>query len=350
VFAGDSRALRATTVVATLDAPIEPGKSAIWCASFLSAWKSLESDLAGESILLEGSPEVTAALHKAADPRPDVPQGGSYVAAGWNQKGVIDQIRKDMAKSFPSVAPPTFPGITPNSFVAYAYLEAKVKFTLPYFQSRKPLVFTDREGNETEVSSFGIRADDEYAYSQLRKQAEVLFVVRDRQYIPTSWALDLDRTSVDTQLVLAVVERQPTLEKALTLVEDGIVAGQGKRRQGELGPNDVLLVPDVTWRISHRFVDLEGKRFTNPKLAGQQLDVAQQDIEFRLNRGGAELKAEAKTMMLPIPTHYVFGRPFLLYMKLRGAQRPYFVMWVENAELMEKWASGVWARRARERT
>jgi len=65
-FDGDSRSLKATEVVATLDAPIRPGKTVVWCASFLSAWKTLETDLAREPISLQGSPQVAASLSAAA--------------------------------------------------------------------------------------------------------------------------------------------------------------------------------------------------------------------------------------------------------------------------------------------
>lgn len=30
----------------------------------------------------------------------------------------------------------------------------------------------------------------------------------------------------------------------------------------------------------------------------------------------------------------LFNRPFLVYMQKRGAERPFFVMWVDNAELL----------------
>ncbi|OHB67880.1 MAG: hypothetical protein A2V70_03340 [Planctomycetes bacterium RBG_13_63_9] len=333
VLDGDSRELKATKVVPTLDAPIPKAMNAIWCASFLSAWKTLETDLAKEPLFLQGSPEVVLALNKAADPRPHIPEASLYVAAGWNQQGITDRIEKDLAQKFPTAIQPTFPGILPNSFVAYAYLEANVKFSLPYFQNREPMVFTDRAGNKTELSSFGIRPEDDYAYFELRRQPAILFETRE-EFKLTECIVDLDRTSQPNQIILAFMEPKPTLAEMLATVEDKIDTA---RKKEELGPNDVLLVPDMVWRITHEFAELQGQEFTNAKLKGQRIDVARQDIQFRLDRSGAELESEAKTYMLPIPTYYVFDRPFLLCMKKRGAGMPYFVMWIENAELLNKW-------------
>ncbi|MCX7427884.1 MAG: hypothetical protein NTW96_19930 [Planctomycetia bacterium] len=346
-FDGDSQELKATIVVATLDAPIQEGMNAIWCASFLSAWKAMEEDVAKEPPSLQDSPKVALELNQAADPRPDVPKASMYVAAGWNDKGIVDQIQNDLAADFPTKAPPTFPGILPNSFVAYAYLEANVAFLVPYFQSRSPMVFTDGAGNKTELSSFGIRSEDDYAYEKLRAQPRVLFWKGKPWDKGLEFAVDLCAESSPSQIIVARINREPTLAAALARVESERAELEKTREKDpgwaqfveRIGPRDVLLVPDICWRISHHFAELECKTFTNSKLAGQRLDVAQQDISFRLDRSGAELKSESKQYCKPQDIHYVLDRPFLICMKKRDAKTPYFVMWVENAELLTKWAA-----------
>jgi hypothetical protein len=338
-FDGDSHLLKATDVVATLDTPIRAGKNAVWCASFLSAWKTLETDLAKGPISLQGSPQLAASLNAAADPRAQIPPESLYVAAGWNQKGIIAQISDDLKRRFPAKARPTFPGIRPDSFVAYAYLEASLKFSIPYFQNRKPMVFSDSGGKKTELASFGVGEEDAYAYFKLRRQPKVLFKTADKRNISRAaeCVLDLDCNSQPNQIVLALMEPRASLAATLAAVEERVASAKPVAHSGNLGPNDVLLVPDIVWRISHRFAELEGREFANTALKGQRMDVAQQDIQFCLNRGGAELKSEAKTFYRPIPTYYVFDRPFLLYMKKRGSDQPYFVMWVDNVELLGKW-------------
>ncbi|MEI2726220.1 MAG: hypothetical protein V9H26_22715 [Verrucomicrobiota bacterium] len=103
-----SEELNATVVVATLDAPIPNGKNAIWCASFQSAWKALE-ELAGESIAFEELPGVAKSLNDATDPLPHVPEGSLYVAAGWNQNDITNQIQNDLKQRFPDKTPAHFP-------------------------------------------------------------------------------------------------------------------------------------------------------------------------------------------------------------------------------------------------
>ena len=64
--------------------------------------------------------------------------------------------------------------------------------------------------------------------------------------------------------------------------------------------------------------------------------AAMQTIRFRLDRSGAELASEAQMPCKPSATHFVCDRPFLIVVKKRGAEHPFFVMWVDNAELLCK--------------
>ncbi|MCX7012917.1 MAG: hypothetical protein NTW86_10235 [Candidatus Sumerlaeota bacterium] len=340
--------LKATQVVPTLDSPIPEGKNAIWCASFLCAWKTLAADLAGEPIALEGAPEAAASLNAAKDPRPDIPEDALYAVAGWKQDGVIDKIQGELKRRFPRKQPPTFPRAAENSFIAYSYLEANVKFSLLYFQYQHPLEFSDSGGRKTKITSFGIRTDDKHV-DKLRAQPRVLFRKGGLNGETFEFAIDLCADSSPSQIVVARIAREPTLAAALERIDRESTKVDELTQKTpenavylrEVRPEDMLQVPDMLWRISHRFAELENRPFANSKLRGQNLDVAQQDILFRLDRSGAELKSEAKMYGYGIlygpHTDFVLDRPFLICMKKRGAASPYFVMWVDNAELLCPW-------------
>lgn len=340
-FKGSSDELEATEIVPTLDTPISKGKNAIWCASFQAAWKALE-ELTGEQITFEERSQTAKSLNDGADPRPHIPPAALYVATGWNQKGITNQIQSDLKQKFPNKESPTFTGILPESFVAYAYIEASVKFQLPYDQNRRPLVFTESGGKEVEIESFGLSAENHNGQDRLWDQPRVLFRKGEPRELNFEFAIDLCSNSFPSQIVVARISREPTLAAALARIEKQItetreLIGLEAMRLHQIQSMDTLLVPDFHWSISHQFAELQGKTFTNRELKGQRMDVAQQDVLFRLDKSGAALRSEAKAQATGIPALFFLDRPFLVYMKKRDAKMPYFVMWVDNAELMRLW-------------
>lgn len=300
----------------------------------MCAWKTIQLDIAGSPVDLQGEARQSRLLNDTPDPRPTIPDECLYATSGWVQKGIVEKINSALKERFPSKQSVEFPGIAQDSVVAYAYLEASVKFALPYFQNREPLIFTDSTGRKININSFGIRPEDDYAYYELRKQAAILYSRRNDQYELEEFAMGLCRTSSPSQIVIARLPLQRTLSATVDLVEQQ--AALTKKHYG-IGPNDVLLVPDISFSLTHHFAALEGKAFKNEIFRGQRLDVARQDILFRLDRSGAELESESKMYCLPIPTRYVLDGPFLIYMKKRDARLPYFAMWVDNAELLQMW-------------
>ena len=340
--------IASTRFVGTLDEAMPAGTNTVWCASLPAAWKALQDDVTKGPVRMQGSPPLAEALNKTADPRKEMPPDIVYAAAGrtkagWFRAGIVERINSDMAKKFPSKAPVSFPGLADDGVVAYAYIEANLKFPIPYFQNRTPLVFTDSRGGRTGVRSFGLRPEDKDAYHKLRAQTRVLFATGDTSSPDFEFAVDLWGDSPSSQLVLARIRPESSLEAAVKRVDNECKSYASASR--EISFDDVLLVPEMSWKLTHRFAELEGKPFENPSVKGMAVDVIQQDIDFRLDRSGVELKSEMTMYPLlagtegvpPRPVHYVIDRPFLLYMKKRGATSPYLAMWIDNAGLLTAW-------------
>jgi hypothetical protein len=227
----------------------------------------------------------------------------------------------------------------PEGAVAYAYLEASAKFDIPFFENDEPFEFADSAGNKTAVALFGIRKKDYGAYRPLRDQVQILHRGGDQMGFAddtSEFILDPCKTSKPYQVLVARVNRQATFVDMLAAVDRAIAERPPMR--SELGANDTLIVPNIAWKITHHFRELEGidKQIQNPGFQGLFLDSAIQSITFRLNRSGAVLASEASVSWKSGPTNYRLNRPFLVIMKKRDAKRPFFVMWVENAELLQK--------------
>jgi hypothetical protein len=328
-FDGTSDALKQTDIVPALDSTITPGRNIIWCASFLAAWKSLQNYVAQEPLVVEGAQELCDSLNNAAEPKDYIPENALCAMAGRVADGIIPAIHKALETKFPSKTLPSFSGNPPDSIIAYAYLEAVIKFAIPYLQNDEPLIFTDSSGKTTPIKSFGFHEFDPND-NALKDQPEVIFASdRGEELI-----VDLDRQSAPSQIIIANIQPEKTLFDTIMKINKRI---DEYRSAGKEKINlRTFLIPDIFWRVSHRFNALEGKSFKNNKIMGQPIATAQQDILFRLNRSGAELFSESFTASLSEAIHFVVDKPFLLYMKKRGAELPYFIMWVDNAELLQR--------------
>jgi len=337
-YDGSASGLKQTAVVATLDTPAPKGRNAIWCGSFQLAWNRLRAEVIGEPVRVRNAEDVAARLNAATFADADLPAGSFYAAAGKVSDGITQTIRSEMAKRFPGVDPPTFGDPGSDGLVAYAYLKAAAKFTVPYFDRPGGDAFTDSTGRKTQVRTFGLfkTGSEVEINDRLAEQIEVLYCKVDEEtHRLREFALDLCRTSQPNQLIVACVEPGASLAETLAGLDAKIAAWAPEDRRG-FTSHDTLAVPVLHWKISHRFRELEGadKVLDNPRWSGYWIARAHQTIEFRLDRSGAAVASESNVYAAAMPRNYLFTRPFLIVMKKRGTAAPFFVMWVDNAELL----------------
>lgn len=333
VFDGPSNRLVHTIIVPTLDTPIPDGKNVIWCGSFQLAWNELKSKVAGEPIRLKGAQEVADRLNSSSFAATELADGSYYAAAGFVRDRIVERITNDMRGRFPSVNVPDF-GFG-NIAVAYAYLEATVSFQLPYYEA--DLDFRGVKGGISKVKGFGIRQQEANAAQSLRSQIDVLFAGIGEG--PIEFGLDLDKSSTPNQIVVARIPRRGTLAETIAELQQRINQEVAKPSgYARFGLGDMLLVPAMHWKIEHDFAEMTGqdKILQNQAFKGAYLDKAQQTIRFKLDKSGADLKAEAHINAKSGSRFFYLDEPYLIVMKKRGAKEPFFAMWVDNPELMVK--------------
>jgi hypothetical protein len=316
------------------------GKSVIWCSSFQIAWNRLRDDLAKGPVRLQNAQAIADRLNRAEQSEADLSPDEFYAAAGWVKDGIAERIRREMGQKFPKV--PLSELDTPNAAgVAYAYLQAQAKFSLPFFDNPARLVFRTSSGTEIPVSSFGIPEREYAGGKSLRDQVAILLLEHhaDKEDVAEGFALDLDKNSMPNQLILARVARKRTLHEMLAELKGKVAAYKPAPFDREFLPQDTLLVPNMRLRFQHHFAELEGtdKLFSNPGMKGLWLSTAVQDIKFEMHKGGAELASEAAIAVKSRwGIAFRFDQPFLLVMKKRSAAQPFLVIWVDGGELLEK--------------
>ena len=345
--------LEHTAVVATLNCPLPEHKNVIWCGTFQIAWDRFKNDIIEEPVDLIGVQELDDRLNRGEFSPDNLEAESFYSIAGFVKDGIIEQIQKEMARRFPSEPAPVFDErykTLPEVSVAYAFLSVDAGFKYPFYTRNRKFTFLDSQGNHTDVTSFCDHAEvSDPNIKNVREQVEILHSIYAQPGDAANFSLDLCRHTDPYQVVLARVPRRDTLGEMLSDVRKYIADFKQYPHYDvlrNLRPIDSLIVPDVLYKLTHHFKELEGKNLANPKWRERDYFIfeARQMVHFSLSRTGVILKSEAviggaggMPLRIEEPRRFHFDRPFLIYVKKRGADySPFFVMWVDNAELMEK--------------
>ena len=349
----NSTELIQTSVVATLECPIPKHKNIIWCGTFQIAWDKFKNNIIGEPIQLIGVEDLDNRLNNNEFSTKNLEPDSFYATAGFVKDGTIEQIQEEMANRFHSEPAPEFDiryRTLPLASVAYAFLSVNAGFQYPFYTNNRKFTFQDSNGIQTDVTSFRARTEVSNPNTKnVREQVEVLYYEYGQQDSSDTFAVDLCKYTDPYQVILVRMAQQQTLGEKLSEVQKKI--SEFKRDLDydvlrKLRPIDSLIVPDVLYKLTHNFTELECKRFANPKwrALGYFIFEAMQMVDFSLSRTGVILKSEARMgaaggipLRIEEPRHFYFDRPFLIYVKKRGPEySPFFVMWVDNAELLEK--------------
>ncbi len=312
-YSGSSESLTQTVIVPALDSPIEKNKNVIWSSAFNLAFNKLQNDTANE-------------LGGVFDSN-DIESKSYYAAAGKISDGIIENIKKDIAAKFPKHSVPQF-NKSAESFV-YSCLDLYVPFKYPFPQYKERFEFTDSQGRETEVKAFGL--SESLKYTDIINQVTLLFskidpntFSKDRQV--KEFAIDLCKYSNPYQVVISVVEPKQTLGETIEYIngkiEDFKITKDPSNESKFIG-YDILLVPEMFWQINHQFKELKNVE-------------AYQEISLRFDRSGTVLEDKSKPMKNSVTRRFECNRPFMLYIKKRNSAQPFFVMWIDNAELLNK--------------
>src|SRR5262249_45744947 len=151
----------------------------------------------------------------------------------------------------PRASLPPEPPLNVPGFLALAHLEASIRYEYEFNDSGAPLQFKDSQGRVTPVWAFGIRAQDEdQGNDTFRDQVRVLF--REGK----EFAVDLSRKTQPYQIVIARMGRKATLQATLADLEKRVAGRPREGKATDLGAGAILLVPNMNWRIEHRFLEL----------------------------------------------------------------------------------------------
>jgi len=103
--------------------------------------------------------------------------------------------------------------------------------------------------------------------------------------------------------------------------------------------DESLIVPVVSLNVRRKYTELIDRHLKSEGHTDLYVTEASQGIRFRLDEAGAKLSSEAEFAIgaeSEGPRHFVFDKPFLLHLNQKDSNAPYFAIWIETAEVLEK--------------
>jgi hypothetical protein len=248
--------------------------------------------------------------------------------AGLESEGIYEKIREEFKQKFPEQAPPNLPDSkSPLKVAAYAYLFKSLPFKWAFDRFPDESLKLLFEGYY--VDSFGISELQGLEADSMASQVVIFDYKIDGALI-----VELKTQAEDDRLILAKVKPEATLGETIKMVEKRLQTAKPTLMEW----NEALYIPVLNFDILREYSELYGHLInsTNRLFQGSKIVKSKQSIRFQLDEKGAVLKSEGGlyVVVASLPRTYTFDKPFLILLKRRDAENPYFALWVGNAELL----------------
>ncbi|MBU2651416.1 MAG: hypothetical protein KKA81_10820 [Bacteroidetes bacterium] len=318
-----------TMAIAHLDEKIEPNQNIVFASSFLAAWNELKV-IIGDDICTKEPVSLVPQLNKQAG----LFQGSDdFVAlAGFVKDGIIEQINGALEAKYGFVNPylKNYSDRYDN-IICYAGFREKISFRHPFLKHSSPYPFF-YNGKYAHVKCFGISNAD----SMLKDLEKICRQVEIYDYKDCNdFIVKLKGKATDSELILAKIPLGKTMNQTIRDVQNRIAHTQPRQLTG----GELLVIPCINLFTENNFEELTGKYLANKGFEQYFFAVAGQTLNFSLDETGASTISQSVIVLKKGPNEgkYIFDRPFLVYMKKKNAELPYFAVWISNPEFLEKY-------------
>jgi len=295
----------------------------VYGAAMNLAWNELNESIIQEKIKLntndKAALEITKKLNNAVFTKNDLDEKSYYVKSGFGQK-TVDVINRESKEKFPSKS---FADLNVNlrdiDIISYAYFLKEVEYETQF--KEKDVLF-----NGETVKGF---------YAEKRTQKEnviVLYYENDDKFI-----IKLRLKDNNDELILA---------KGFDINDpDNIinVINEKNKYINSIEESDIFEAPNLHLDYHRDYEEMIGKFLANSGFQDYYIAQMFENIKFDMDYKGARVENEAAIIPKwgaksgPVEIRkFILNKPYWVVMKRSDSRNPYFVLGVNNTELMKK--------------
>ncbi|HHT9123596.1 MAG TPA: hypothetical protein ACFYEF_12070, partial [Candidatus Wunengus sp. YC63] len=252
----------------------------------------------------------------------DLDEASYYVKSGFRQK-TVDIINKESRSKFPDKSFGDLKvTLQEKDIIAYAYFLKKVEYATPFVTNN--------------VSFMGERIKGFCAKTKEQKaNVEVLKYSDDNKFI--------------IRLKLKVDSDELILAKGFDISSPEDIVDEIRKYDIQhlpaMGDSDLFEMPKLHLSYSRDYNEVIRKYLANKGFEKYWIEVMQENITFDMDEKGSRVENEAvlsaskdvsKPAELPQIRRFILNKPFWVMMKRKNSRNPYFILGVNNTELMEQ--------------
>lgn len=311
----------------TVSQGYESVKDSVWCVTFQLVWNDLMDKFThGKPVQLAGgNPPIADELNKKLYTADVLSPESYYKKQGEISPKLKKEIEKAIYKKFKETSDvlDMIDWNVKDGYLFYAMLKKDFTFLNPF----NVLAAAPFAGSAENVKYFGINKDTD---KKIRDNVEVLY------YNGDDYAVKL-LTNENEEVILLKSDKEGDFTELYDYVTK-------ISKPEKLAHSDTLKVPNIDIDKTISYDELCEKRIIGTEY---KITKALQTIKFKMDNKGGTLKSEAvigimRMSLAPdMSRHFDFDQPFVMFLKEKGKDKPYFAARVENTEFLVKQSSAV---------
>ncbi len=295
----------------------------VWGLAMNLAWQELNNEILHEKMQLNTNDEkalqIAKTFNKAQFSKKDLDKKSYYIKAGYGQK-TVNIINKESRKKFPKKSFKDLDiKLSEKDIISYAYFLKEVEYRLPFYKKK--------------VNFLGEKVDGFYAGEDVQKDIiRILDYKNDDKFI-----LKIELKNEADEIIFAKGYDMKNPQAVL----DHIAKSDF---YGDMNDRDVFEAPNIHLNYHRDYSEVKGKALANKKFTRYEISQMFENIKFDLDEKGARVENEAVIAIRytslppteqPKPRHFKLDKAYWIIMKQSNSSNPYFVLGVNNTELME---------------
>jgi predicted Zn-dependent protease len=320
-----------TKLIPTWKMKTDPNLNNIYCGTFQLAWNKLQSTFVDQTISMNDGPAWVDYLNESQFSEFDIDTADCLTFFSAFDENARNQLVAEMNRKFPGHM--EFPtSDTANSVYAFAYLLKNLSYE--QFHNQEKIYFNKKQW----VQAFGF---EKYENSNDKISEEVSLMHYDSD---DDFTIKINLMDSKDELLVSKMSPSQSLHDTY-----GEMRAKLRGEKIELQPGDLVQIPYLTFDITAGFDEILNKyvgTYGHPANPDLRIERMLQRVRFEMDEDGIDLESMALVEVMEdameepeedvyIPKKLIFNSGYLVSLRKAGSKEPYFLMWVNNTELMQ---------------